>query len=51
MNLSARELGLIAAAKRKSQMLAKAREMRAALNLPPAPVLDTLILTSAERIN
>lgn len=50
MNLAARELGLIHAAHVRAPILAKARQLRAELGLPPHPALDPLLLTSAERV-
>lgn len=49
MNAAARELGLIASEKARAAIRAKAKEMRETLGLPPAPVLDTLLLTSEHR--
>jgi len=51
MNAAASELGMIAAANAKAPILAKARQMRAELDLPEHPALEPeLLLTSAQRV-
>ena len=50
MNLAARELGILSAAKAREHVLATARRIRAETNQAPDPRLSpTLILTSADR--
>ena len=51
MSPAARELAIIGAAKSREPVLTKARQIRAAYDLPPSPALNpTLVLTQGDRL-